>query len=124
MGHFAKALRQARQSYAQQRRCLMDALAPCLGPSVYITGAEQGLHLCLNLPDVLDDKALALRERLAARTPAPPVDALLCTALALAWQEQDAPYEVFTLVNQAVEAAKSNPSTRAQASFIVSRVGS
>jgi len=63
-------------------------------------------------------RAQALRERLAARPPAPPVDALLCTALALAWQEQDAPYEVFTLVNQAVEAAKRTSSTRGQASFI------
>ena len=63
-------------------------------------------------------RAQALRERLAARPPATPADALLCTALALAWQEQDAPYEVFTLVNQAVEAAKRSPSMRAQASFI------
>ena len=61
MGHFAKALRQARQSHAQRRRCLMEALAPCLGDSVYITGAEQGLHLCVNLPPGLDDKALAQR---------------------------------------------------------------
>ena len=63
-------------------------------------------------------RAQALREQLAARAPAPPADALLCTALALAWQEQDAPYEVFTLVNQAVEAAKKSSSTRGQASFI------
>ncbi len=38
--------------------------------------------------------------------PPPPADALLCTALALCWREADAPYEVFTLVDQAVEAAK------------------
>ena len=63
-------------------------------------------------------RAEALRQLLASRTPPPPADALLCTALALAWQEQDAPYEVFTLVNQAVEAAKRSAATQPQASFI------
>lgn len=63
-------------------------------------------------------RAEALRRLLAPRKPPPAADALLCTALALAWQEQDAPYEVFTLVNQAVEAAKRTESTRAQSSFI------
>ena len=59
MGHFASALRKARQSYAQRRASLLAALQPCLGPLAQITGAEQGLHLCLRLPDALDDKALA-----------------------------------------------------------------
>ncbi len=63
-------------------------------------------------------RAEALRRLLAKRAPPPPADALLCVALALAWRAQDAPYEVFTLVNQAVEAAKKNTATRAQASFI------
>lgn len=63
-------------------------------------------------------RAEALRQLLVKRVPAPLADALLCAALALAWREQDAPYEAFTLVNQAVEAAKKNPETRAQASFI------
>lgn len=63
-------------------------------------------------------RAEALRRLLAPKKPPLAADALLCTALALAWQEQDAPYEVFTLVNQAVEAAKRTESTRAQASFI------
>jgi 16S rRNA (cytosine967-C5)-methyltransferase len=63
-------------------------------------------------------RAEALRRHLASRAPAPQVDALLCTALALAWREEDAPYEPFTLVNQTVEAAKRQPATRAQASFI------
>jgi GntR family transcriptional regulator/MocR family aminotransferase len=61
LGHFASALRRARHSYAQRRECLLQALQPCLGPHAQITGAEQGLHLCLRLPDHLDDKALALR---------------------------------------------------------------
>ena len=63
-------------------------------------------------------RAEALRQMLASRTPPPPADALLCTALALAWHEEDAPYEVFTLVNQAVEAAKRSAATQPQASFI------
>jgi len=61
LGHFASALRRARHSYAQRRQCLLEALAPCLGKSAQITGAEQGLHLCIRLPDALDDKALAQR---------------------------------------------------------------
>ena len=63
-------------------------------------------------------RAEALRRQLAARAPAPAADALLCSALALCWDPQASPYEPFTLVNQAVEAAKHHPATRAQASFI------
>src|SRR3954470_12741606 len=51
-------------------------------------------------------RAQALRAQLAKRAPAPPVDALLCTALALCWREGNAPYTPFPLVDQAVEAAK------------------
>jgi GntR family transcriptional regulator / MocR family aminotransferase len=29
MGHFSSALRRARQSYAERRQCLLEALAPC-----------------------------------------------------------------------------------------------
>ncbi|MEY4738580.1 MAG: hypothetical protein RL302_2899 [Pseudomonadota bacterium] len=61
LGHFASALRRARHSYAERRHCLLEALAPCLGKKAQITGAEQGLHLCIRLPDTLDDKALAQR---------------------------------------------------------------
>jgi len=61
MGHFAAALRRARQSYAQRRQSLLAALQPCLGPRAQITGAEQGLHLCLRLSDDVDDRALAQR---------------------------------------------------------------
>ena len=63
-------------------------------------------------------RAQALRKLLADRAPPAMVDALLCTALALAWRDEDAPYEVFTLVNQTVEAAKRLPATKAQASFV------
>jgi len=61
MGHFASALRRARQGYAKRRHCLLDALQPCLGKSAQISGAEQGLHLCLRLPNTMDDMALAQR---------------------------------------------------------------
>ena len=62
-------------------------------------------------------RAQALRSLLAPRPPPPAADALLCLALALIWREEAAPYESFTLVDQAVEAAKRGPA-RAQASFI------
>ena len=62
--------------------------------------------------------AQALRGLLAPRTPPPAADALLCTALALAAAPGAMDYEAFTLVNQAVEAAKLDPATRKQASFI------
>jgi 16S rRNA (cytosine967-C5)-methyltransferase len=63
-------------------------------------------------------RAEALRKQLAKRPPPPAADALLCTALALAWQEEGAPYPAFTLVDQAVEAAKRAPETKAQQAFI------
>ncbi|MDB5872339.1 MAG: rRNA m5C967 methyltransferase-like protein [Ramlibacter sp.] len=63
-------------------------------------------------------RAEALRRLLASRAPPEQADALLCTALALCWREADAPYEVFTLVDQAVEAAKRSAGAKGQASFI------
>lgn len=63
-------------------------------------------------------RAEALRRQLARRAPPPQADALLCTALALGWNPQGAPYEPFTLVDQAVEAAKRDPATRGQAAFV------
>lgn len=63
-------------------------------------------------------RAQALRRVLAPRQPPARVDALLCTALALAWNPEQAPYAPFTLVSQAVEAAKRSPATRAQAGFV------
>ncbi len=62
-------------------------------------------------------RALALRSQLARRPPPGPADALLCLALALGWDDAGAPYTAFTLVDQAVEAAKRGPA-RAQASFL------
>lgn len=63
-------------------------------------------------------RAEALRRQLAKRAPPPLADALLCTALALAWRADEAPYDDFTLVDQTVEAAKREPALRAQANFL------
>lgn len=63
-------------------------------------------------------RATALRQQLAPRKPAPAADALLCVALALVWDDASAPYDAFTLVNQAVEAAKRSKPLVKQASFI------
>jgi 16S rRNA (cytosine967-C5)-methyltransferase len=62
-------------------------------------------------------RAEALRGLLAKRAPAPPVDALLCLALALVWDEAQAPYTPFTLVDQVVEAAQRG-GARAQSGFL------
>ena len=86
-----------------------EAIEPALRPGVQSLGFQVLRRL---------GRAEALRRHLAKRTPPLPADALLCAALALAWDPDSSPYEPFTLVDQAVEAAKRNPVTRAQASFI------
>jgi len=63
-------------------------------------------------------RAQALRAVLAPRRPPPAVDALLCTALALCSDEAHAPYPAHTLVSQAVEAARRQRQTQAQAGFV------
>jgi len=63
-------------------------------------------------------RAEALRALLVSRQPTPQIDALLCTALALSWNETQAPYDPHTLVNQAVEAAKKSPAMKGQSGFI------
>lgn len=50
--------------------------------------------------------AQALRGLLAPRSPPPKVEALLLTALALLWPQDDPPYAEHTLVDQAVAAAR------------------
>lgn len=86
-----------------------EAVEPALRPGVQALGFRVLRWL---------GRAEALRRQLAKRTPPPAADALLCTALALGWDAAASPYEPFTLVDQAVEAAKRDPATRAQASFI------
>jgi len=87
----------------------LDAVALALRPGV------QALlfHVLRQL-----GRAQALRDQLVSRTPAPLADALLCSALALAWDEAVAPYDPHTLVNQTVEAAKKNRNTQGQANFL------
>ena len=63
-------------------------------------------------------RAVALRKALARKAPPAQADALLCTALALSWNDDIAPYPVHTLVNQAVEAARRHKDMRAQAPFV------
>ena len=63
-------------------------------------------------------RAVAVRKLLARKAPPPAADALLCTALALSWRDDLAPYAVHTLVNQAVEAARRHKDMRAQAPFV------
>ena len=75
----------------------METVAAPLRPGVQALA----FHVWRNL-----GRAQTLCKQLAAKQPPPAVDALLCTALALAWSDTDAPYDSFTLVNQAVEAAK------------------
>jgi 16S rRNA (cytosine967-C5)-methyltransferase len=87
----------------------LDVVAGPLRPGVQALT----FHVWRNL-----GRAEALRRQLVSRVPAPAIDALLCVALALGWDEATAPYDAFTLVNQAVEALKRNPATVAQANFV------
>jgi 16S rRNA (cytosine967-C5)-methyltransferase len=63
-------------------------------------------------------RAVAIRKLLARKAPPAAADALLCSALALSWRDDLAPYAVHTLVNQAVEAARRHKDMRAQAPFV------
>jgi len=108
---------------------LLQAVAACLHA---VRGGQSGTAALEQVPAPLRPgvqalmyrvwRALAraenLRRQLASRGPPPHADALLCVVLALGWRAEDAPYEAFTLVNQAVEAAKRQSTTKAQAGFI------
>lgn len=95
--HAAQAVRAVREG-----RSLTDALARC--PPAW-RPATQALSFAV-LRRL--GSAEAARARLAPKPPAPALDALLLSALALLWpaEGEDAPYEEHTLVNQAVEAAR------------------
>ncbi len=102
------------QALAQVRRGVSGTAALEAVPSVLRPGVQALLFQALRQLG----RAQALRAQLASRTPAPLPDALLCTALALAWDPDNAPYEPHTLVNQAVEAAKNTRSLQMQANFL------
>lgn len=102
------------QALAQVRRGVSGTAAIEAVPSALRPGVQALLFQVLRQLG----RAQALRAQLAQRAPAPLPDALLCTALALAWDPAQAPYEPHTLVNQAVEAAKKNRNLQAQANFL------
>lgn len=87
----------------------LEQVEPALRPAVQALSFQVWRSLA---------RADNLRRLLAHRAPPPQADALLCVVLALAWDESQAPYPSFTLVDQAVEAAKRHAATRAQAGFI------
>ena len=99
---------------AQVRRGVSGTAALAEVPSALRPGVQALLFQVLRQLG----RAQALRAQLAPRVPAPLPDALLCTALALAWDEAHAPYEPHTLVNQAVEAAKKTRALQGQANFL------
>jgi 16S rRNA (cytosine967-C5)-methyltransferase len=102
------------QALAQVRRGVSGTAALETVPSALRPGVQALLFQALRQLG----RAQALRAQLASRTPAPLPDALLCAALALAWDPDNAPYEPHTLVNQAVEAAKKTRSLQMQANFL------
>ncbi len=102
------------QALAQVRRGVSGTAALEAVPSALRPGVQALLFQTLRQLG----RAQALRALLASRTPAPLPDALLCTALALSWDPDNAPYEPHTLVNQAVEAAKKTRSLQMQANFL------
>ncbi len=87
----------------------LEQVEPALRPAVQALSFQVWRSLA---------RADNLRRLLAHRAPPPQTDALLCVVLALAWDESQSPYPSFTLVDQAVEAAKRHAATRAQAGFI------
>src|SRR6185369_15454005 len=68
----------------------LQALDAALRPGAQALAFQAMRHL---------GRAEALRRLLARREPPASADALLCTALALCWRDEGAPYESFTLVD-------------------------
>jgi len=95
--------------HGQSGTVALEAVAATLRPGVQSLSFEVLRSL---------GRAQSLRTLLAPRTPPPWVDALLCTALALLWRADNAPYDAHTLVNQAVECAKRTPAVKPQVAFV------
>ena len=91
-------------------RSLNDALARCPAPARPGTQALS-FHALRWL-----GAAQVLRGLLVPKAPAPAVDALLLTALALLWPQAESPYTEHTLVDQAVDAARRR--ARQSAAFV------
>ena len=60
-GHFTTHVRKIRQTYGARRELLRRMLAQTMPSSVSISKEESGLHLVVELPDSVDDVALAQR---------------------------------------------------------------
>ena len=105
LGHTADAVQAVRAG-----RSLNDVLARC--PADARPGTQAlSFHVLRWL-----GSAQVLRALLAPKAPPPAVDALLLTALALAWPASQPPYAEHTLVDQAVGAARKR--VPASAAFI------
>jgi 16S rRNA (cytosine967-C5)-methyltransferase len=105
LGHTADAVQAVRAG-----RSLNEALAVC--PADARPGTQAlSFHVLRWL-----GSAQVLRSLLAPKAPPPAVDALLLTALALAWPASEPPYAEHTLVDQAVGAARKR--VPASAAFI------
>lgn len=105
LNHAADAVQAVRAG-----RSLTAALAAC--PAAARPGAQAlSFHALRWL-----GAAQALRSLLAPKTPAPAVDALLLTALALLWPAAESRYTEHTLVDQAVDAARQR--ARQSAAFV------
>ncbi len=102
----ARALQEVRQG--QSARAVLGGVEPALRAGVQA--------LLMDVLRVLGT-AEAVRAELAPRKPASAVDALLCTSLALLLPEVPR-YDAFTVVNQAVDAAKKRSATKSQSAFI------
>ncbi|MYM29848.1 aminotransferase class I/II-fold pyridoxal phosphate-dependent enzyme [Duganella sp. CY15W] len=61
LGHFTAHVRKIRQTYGARRELLRRLLAQRLPQGVTISKEESGLHLVIELPDHVDDVALAQR---------------------------------------------------------------
>jgi 16S rRNA (cytosine967-C5)-methyltransferase len=105
LGHTADAVQAVRHGHS-----LTDALAEC--PAAARPGTQALSFQVLRWLGT----AQALRQRLVPKPPAPAVDALLISALALLWPEGPPPYNEHTLVDQAVEAARRR--SKASAPFV------
>ena len=97
------------QRAGQSGSVALEAVDPALRPGVQALAFAVWRNL---------GRAMALRDALAAKPPPAAVDALLCVTLALCWDAANARYDAFTLVNQAVEAAKRDTRTAGQAAFV------
>ena len=61
LGHFTAHVRKIRQTYGARRELLRRLLAQRLPKGLTISKEESGLHLVIELPDHVDDVALAQR---------------------------------------------------------------